>query len=174
MRRVPLLLTLLALLIPTAAHAGGWATARLGSSPDGTAAGETWTTKITVLQHGRTPLKGVTPAVVVTDAKGVDTRFEAKPTDEPGVYDVAVAFPVPGTYTYTVDDGFTNAFPRKFAPVTIDRDQPVAASSTTRGDDGGTVLPWLLAGVVVLLLPGAVAGAARRRRGTWPRSARAR
>ena len=52
---------LLVLLAAVPAAAGGWATVGLDSTPAGVAPGKPWDVNITVLQHGVTPLGGVTP-----------------------------------------------------------------------------------------------------------------
>lgn len=153
----------LGLLAPSAALAGGWATAGVSPLPDGTAAGGSWRTEITVMQHGRTPLEGVTPAIVITDGAGTETRFAAAATATPGVYAVAVKFPRAGKYTYTVDDGFTNAFPHEFAPVTIREAAATAAPATASGDDGLPLHFWLLAAAAAMLGGAALASAARSR-----------
>ena len=110
-----LLVLVAALVVAAPAAAGGWATAGL-APPEGTAAGDTWRAEITVLQHGRTPLEGVEPAVVIRNGK-TEQRFAAKPTDEPGVYVAEVTFPSGGTWRYFVDDGFGGT--HSFAPVEI-------------------------------------------------------
>ena len=56
-----LLLTLAAvgaLAVAGTASAGGWATAGVSPPPDDPTAGSTWDAKITILQHGQTPLVG--------------------------------------------------------------------------------------------------------------------
>jgi hypothetical protein len=131
---------LMALAAP--ASAGGYATVGLSSLPDGTRPGEPWVVDLTVLQHGRTPLEGVQPALNVRDANGDTTRFEAKPTGEPGVYRAEVVFPSAGRFTYTVDDGFTQT--HTFAPVDISGAPTTAAApAPAAGDDGGP--SWLFA-----------------------------
>jgi hypothetical protein len=47
---------LAALAFAAPASAGCWATAGLAPPSEGTAAGQVWTARITVLQHGRNPL----------------------------------------------------------------------------------------------------------------------
>ena len=54
-----------ALVVPTLASAGGWASVGFEPLPDGTDAGGTWKATIFVKQHGITPLEGLQP--VVTD-----------------------------------------------------------------------------------------------------------
>src|SRR5215210_1200668 len=83
-----------ALLAPATALAGGWATVGLSSLPDGTRPGEEWVVDVTVLQHGRTPLEGVRPKVLVKgEAGGPEKSFAADPTERAGVYRARVVFP---------------------------------------------------------------------------------
>jgi hypothetical protein len=107
-----------------AASAGGWATVGLSSlPPSGLEPNQNWPVDITVLQHGQTPLAGVTPVVRVRDDGGkVVSSFPAKPTGKPGVYHADVEFPGEGTYAYEVYDGFTQyggARTHTFKPVEI-------------------------------------------------------
>ena len=107
-----------------AASAGGWATVGLSSlPPTGLGPKDPWSVDLTVLQHGMTPLAGVTPIVRIRDDGGkvVDT-FTATPTGRTGVYHAEVAFPAEGTYSYEVYDGFTaygGARTHTFKPVAI-------------------------------------------------------
>lgn len=139
------------------AGAGGWATVGLGSlPPSGLTANEAWPVEITVLQHGRTPLAGVTPVVRVRDDGGKLVRsYTAAPTSEAGVYRAVVRFPAEGSFTYEVHDGFGTyggAQTHTFAPVTI-------------GGPGSAFpyLPVALAAGLVLVLAAAAAFALRRR-----------
>jgi hypothetical protein len=116
MRRLLISLTLVALATPAGALAGGWATAGLSPPPDEVGAGDTWNARITVLQHGRTPLEGVEPSVTLKNGSTSKT-FPAIPTDEPGVYVAEVVFPTAGKWSYVVDDGFGQT--HSFAPVSI-------------------------------------------------------
>ena len=107
MRRLLLTVALVALAAPASALAGGWATAGL-SPPEGVGAGDTWNADVTILQHGRTPLAGVSPTVTIRNvATGNEKTFTAKPTGEIGVYRAKVVFPTAGKYSYKVYDGFT-------------------------------------------------------------------
>ena len=63
MRKLVVVLAVAAVLLPAAALAGGWATVQLSSTPKGAQAGTPWVVNLTVLQHGVTPLAGVTPEV---------------------------------------------------------------------------------------------------------------
>jgi hypothetical protein len=91
-------------LVP-AALAGGWATVQLSSTPQGIHAGEVWDVRLTVLQHGRTPLAGVTPSVQIASGRRWRT-FAARPTATTGVYRARVVFPAAGRWSWQVDDGF--------------------------------------------------------------------
>ena len=68
-----------------------------------------------MLQHGQTPLAGVTPVVRIRDGGGkVVKSFTATPTGKTGVYHAVVSSPSEGTYSYEVYDGFTStAAPRR-------------------------------------------------------------
>ncbi len=143
----------IALVAAPAAHAGGWATVGLSSTPDGVAPGTPWNVDITVLQHGRTPLTGVQPVVRISSG---DQRreFKAVPTGKPGVYRAAVVFPSKGRWSYEVDDGFISEFPHTFPAVQIGAGvaappRPVSRAVPTGG--GGPSAGWLVPGVLLLL-----------------------
>ena len=135
-----------ALVLAAPAAAGGWATAGLGPPDSGLGAGDTWNAEVTILQHGVTPLVGVSPVVKIS--KGGETHdFPAAPTGEPGVYLAKVEFPSEGTWTYQVDDGFSQT--HSFAPVQI---------GPGSGGDGFSIPNWTwglaaaAAGLLVLFL----------------------
>jgi hypothetical protein len=95
-----------ALALAGIASAGGWATAGVSPPPDDPTAGSTWEAKITILQHGQTPLVGVSPTISLIGKGGKRETFPTKPTDEPGVYLASVKFPAAGSWSYEVYDGF--------------------------------------------------------------------
>lgn len=109
MKKLLLVLSLAvaAVVIPVAS-AGGWATVGLSSlPPSGLEPNQAWPVDLTVLQHGQTPLAGVTPIVRIRDDGGkVVKSFTATPTGKTGVYHAVVRFPGEGTYAYEVYDGF--------------------------------------------------------------------
>jgi hypothetical protein len=153
---------LLALLLPATALAGGWAIVTLDSTPGEVRPGEPWNVEVKVLQHGRTPLSGVHPAVIVTGPKG-ERRFAARATGEPGVYAAEVVFPEAGEYAYRVDDGFTNAMPHEFGTVRIGGPVFVApAAPASAGGDGGGVPVWPF-----LVLSALAAGVLALRSASW-------
>jgi hypothetical protein len=119
-----LLVLAVAAIAPPVASAGGWATVGLSSlPPSGLEASQAWPVDVTVLQHGRTPLAGVTPVVRVRNGNGsVVKSFTATPTGKTGVYHAVVEFPGEGTYSYEVYDGFVTyggAQTHTFKPVQI-------------------------------------------------------
>ena len=117
MKRLVLLTLLTATLaVAGTALAGGWATVQLSSTPTGTKAGRPWVVRLTVLQHGRTPLVGVRPTITVRNGAR-RAVFKAVPTGKPGVYRSRVIFSKPGKWTYAIWDGFTQT--HTYAPVRI-------------------------------------------------------
>jgi hypothetical protein len=165
---LPPLSLLLLLLAAAPAFAGGWATVGLSSTPAGVVTGKPWNVDITVLQHGRTPLAGIEPAVEITSG-GVTREFDAKPTGKPGVYRTAVVFPTAGRWTYEVYDGFMGQM-HTYPAVTIAA--PQAALPQGGGDDGGIAAGWMWGAGAALLLALAVLGLDRRRqaRGVVPQT----
>jgi hypothetical protein len=99
-----------------------------------------------VLQHGRTPLEGVEPSVIVTGG-GKREVFPAQPTGKPGVYRAEVVFPAEGTWEYAVDDGFSQT--HTFPPVRIGGGDSTAAAGAAAAspppDDGGPDIALALA-----------------------------
>jgi hypothetical protein len=155
MRKLLFVLALALIAVP-AAGAGGWATVGLSSlPPSGLEANQAWPVDITVLQHGQTPLAGVTPIVRIRDDGGkVVDSFAAPATDTTGKTHVVVRFPGEGTYSYEVYDGFTRyggARTHTFKPVEI-------------GAPTGS-FPYLPLGVALVLAAGLAAGTVAYRRG---------
>jgi hypothetical protein len=156
MRRV-LLAGCLLLLFAPAAHAGGWATVSLSSTPSG----KHWVVDLTVLQHGRTPLDGLQPVVTI---RGGDTikDFPARPTGKAGTYRADVTFPAAGRWSYEIDDGFISELPHTYPPVQI------GETAAAAGD--GPNLLWLVPGVGLLLAAAALL-VRRPRLGRQPQAA---
>jgi hypothetical protein len=156
----------LALVAPGSALAGGWATVGVAPLPDGTAAGATWSPEITILQHGRTPLDGLSPSVTIVDAEGGTHSFPATPSGSTGVYDASVVFPDAGDWRVVVDSGF-GVSRLTLGPVTIRGD----ASGGPSGSDGSFApTSGLVASGAALALLAAAALAVRRVRRVAPAS----
>ena len=165
MRRLLMALPMIAVLaFAPAAFGGGWATVGLDSTPVGVGPGETWNVNVTVLQHGQTPLEGVTPTVTIRSGDAEKT-FTATPTKQKGVYRAAVTFPSAGRWTYVVNDGFIANQAHAFPPVDIGE----PATTTATATDDGNSLRWLAIPGIALLLAAAallLVPRARRRRRT--------
>ena len=123
MKKMLVSLVLVVLAAPASALGGGWATAGLAPPEGSVGAGDTWNAQVTILQHGMTPLAGVSPTVTIRNAStGAEKTFAAKPTDKTGVYVAKVVFPSQGKWSYEVYDGFTQyggARTHSFGPVSI-------------------------------------------------------
>jgi len=172
-RRSLLLVLALPLIAAAPAHAGGFATAGLSPTPEGVEPGQPWKVEITVLQHGRTPLDGLTPRIRI-DSKNASREFTAVPTGRTGVYRAEVVFPKAGRWDYVVLDGFNDRLPHAFPAVRIGGDAASAAAPAAtaappaparqRGAGGGRAAGWLWAAGAALVLALAVLGLDRRRR----------
>jgi hypothetical protein len=161
-----------ALIAPATTLAGGWATVGLSSLPDGARPGEEWVVDLTVLQHGRTPLEGVEPRVIVEAANGgAEEAFAAKPTQRAGVYRARVVFPSAGEWRYSVDDDFSQV--HHLGSVRIGAGSaeatPVPATAKPpRPADGVTLAGALGIAVGAGLLAALLTAALRRREGPKP------
>ena len=116
MRRSIAVLAVLAAVVPATALAGGWATVQLSSTPDGAQARAPWVVNLTVLQHGVTPLAGVTPEVRISQGT-LRRAFTARPTGRVGVYRARVVVPRSGPWRWTIWDGFSRT--HTYAPVRV-------------------------------------------------------
>ena len=148
-----------ALVLPTLAGGGGWASVGFEPLPDGMSAGGTWKPTIFVKQHGVTPLAGLQPRVVIEDAETGETmRFSATETSETGAYSAAVVFPAAGDWRITIESGFGDS------QVTYG---PVRIGAPGSGGDS-PAFPLAVAGVA--LVAGLVLLGARRYRRLTPAS----
>jgi hypothetical protein len=163
------------------ASAGCWATVGLAAPPAGTAPGEVWTAKITVLQHGRNPLPDAADATpkltIVNRATGERRTYAAKASDPAaGLYEARVVFPSAGVWRYEVFDGFTSwngepapcASTHTFAAVAIGGPDAGARGASSEsfpvGQSGFPLWP-LVAGLGTLLVAAIVLVYFLRRRG---------
>lgn len=120
---------LLALGLVGGARAGGWAVVVL----DGESAligvdrpveaGVPFTIGFTVLQHGRTPINGITPTITLTSG-GERLTFFAEAQGGPGHYVATITLPEAGTWEWQID-----AFgpPATLAPITVVAPAPAPA-----------------------------------------------
>jgi hypothetical protein len=160
---------LAALTFAAPASAGCWATVGVAPPPDGIRAGDTWTAKMTVLQHGQRPLPDArTAKPKVRIAKGGYRRtFTAKVTNAAkGRYATRVVFPSAGTWRYRVWDGFTTADGQSFPCARWHTFAPVKVAPAA--DDASVFPLWPALGGTGALLLGAAAFAWLARRRTVP------
>ena len=150
-----------ALALAGTASAGGWASVGVSSLPTGVGPGDTWHTEITILQHGVTPLGGLTPVVTIREAGG-DARhdFIATETSEAGIYEADVVFPSAGAWNVVVESGFGDSR-LTFGPETI-ADSPGGGIGT----DSLPLLPLAATALFVALLAAATLALRRRWRPT--------
>jgi hypothetical protein len=156
-----------ALAAPATSLAGGWATVGLSSLPDGAQPGETWVVDLTVLQHGRTPLEGIHPSVLIRDTRdGAEHAFTARPTGEPGIYRARVAFPSAGRFTYLVDDDFSQV--HELGTVRVGAGGQAATVVAATGTDGIALAGALGIALGAGLLAALLTAALRRRHESRP------
>jgi hypothetical protein len=147
-----------ALVLSATASAGGWATVGFAPLPAGVGPGDTWNPEITVLQHGVTPLDGLTPTVTISGDAGVET-FTATPTGKPGVYEASVVFPEEGSWGITIESGF-GAGNLTYGPVSITDGGGAGAV----GSDDFPLVPVLALLGGLVLAAAAAFGVVRQRR----------
>lgn len=146
--RILLVTVFVALATAASAVAGGFATVGLNSQPpDGGGPGSTWDVTLNVLQHGVTPLSGISPTIVIRNLDtGATETFAATPTGEPGKYAAKVVFATAGRWEYLINDGFSQT--HTFKPISI----AGTPGSTASGDDGSFPVGWAVAGSTAILL----------------------
>ena len=147
MRYLIALATLVAaLVVPATAGAGGWATIGFAPLPDDVQPGQTWTPELTILQHGVTPLDGLSPTITISGAES-DEVFTATPTGEPGKYVANVVFPSAGSWAVAIDSSFGESR-LTYGPVAITtRD---SLPSTGGGDFPVVLVLAVLGGLIVM------------------------
>jgi hypothetical protein len=149
----------LALVAAGALHAGGFATVGVAPLPEGIEPGGTWSPEITILQHGRTPIGGLSPTVTIREADaGLERSFVAKETAETGTYEAAVVFPEAGQWSVRVETGWWGEGDLTLGPVAI-----VNAPAGSPGTGDAPVVPLTVGALVLLLLAGGAALGVRRR-----------
>jgi YtkA-like len=150
-----------ALVASGVAGAGGWATVGVDPLPTGVGPGEPWNPEITILQHGKTPLTGLSPTITIThDDTGESQQFVARETDEPGVYEASVVFPEAGAWRIVADSTFGDSR-LTYGPVQI---EPNGGPAGTGSGDEIPVVPLvaLLGGLAIVAA--AAFGLVRQRR----------
>lgn len=97
----------------TPLFAGGWAVVTLDALPTRLVAGEAFAVGLVVRQHGRTPMKDLTPTLIAQHIEtGERVTAVALPEGEVGHYVAALTLPSAGVWHWVINDGFvtTDAF----------------------------------------------------------------
>jgi len=162
MRYLIVLATVATALVASAvASAGGWATVGLDPLPTGVGPGEPWNPNMTILQHGKTPLTGLSPTItIIHDETGASQQFVASETGEPGVYEASVVFPEAGAWSIVADSTFGDS-KLTYGPVLIDSPAGFVGVGSEDGFPVGPLVA-LLAGLGVVAA--AAFGIVRQRR----------
>jgi hypothetical protein len=138
----------------TPVMAGGWAVTTLDALPaDGLHAGQSYTIGYTIRQHGETPFSQASP--VIRAQLGDQTlSFPGRREGAAGHYVSSVEFPMPGEWTWTVDqDPFG---PQQLGVLSVATPvltpEPMAAPSTQSATFGLGLSVALAAALAVLLI----------------------
>jgi hypothetical protein len=121
---------LLALGLAGAAGAGGWSVVVLDSESAligvdrPVDAGAPFTIGFTVLQHGKTPVDGITPKITLTSAAGEQITAFGEAEGGPGHYVATITLPEAGTWTWQIDAFGPVA---TMAPITVAAPAPAPA-----------------------------------------------
>ena len=101
--RIALVLALLlSLILAVPVFAGGWAIISLDELPTNVIAGEPLRVGFTVLQHGQTPMTGLTPTISVSLPNEAEFVVNAKPDGKPGHYNATLIFPKEGDWNWSI------------------------------------------------------------------------
>lgn len=149
---------LAALAVATGARAGGWAIivldeASAALSAGGVTAGEPFSVGFAVLQHGRHPVDGLTPQIVLAPAGGGEAVTVVAVADGgPGRYRATITLPSAGAWEWQIS---AFGLPAPMAPLVVAAPAPAPARPTP------AALP-VLAGVAAVGLAGLLAARLRR------------
>jgi hypothetical protein len=93
---------LLAFVFTIPVLAGGWAIITLDEMPADVVAGEPFTIGFTVLQHGQTPVNGLTPTITANLYKEQEFTVNAEPDGKSGHYTATLTFPKEGEWRWSI------------------------------------------------------------------------
>lgn len=115
---------LLTLIFVIPAYAGGWAAVTLDEYPTNVVAGESFEIGFTVLQHGVTPVKGITPTISGKLTGGKESMsVMAEEKGDPGHYVATLNFPKAGEWAWRID-----SFGEQVMPPLSVAEAPLAAN----------------------------------------------
>jgi hypothetical protein len=118
---------LFALIFTVPAFAGGWAIVNLDEWPTNVTAGEEFEIGFTVLQHGVTPVTGITPIISGTLTGGKESMsVMAEAEGEPGHYVASLNFPKSGEWSWKIESFGEQIMP----PLTVAEASAVVQTTT--------------------------------------------
>jgi hypothetical protein len=143
----------LVLVLPLTAHAGGWSTVSLDSPQASYSAGQETNIGFTMLQHGQTPLGGLTPIVRLQHpGSGESLTITAVESGPRGHYVAKVVFQRAGTWQWEV-----NAFEGDHPMPPLEVAAAPGASPSVLAVEQHLRVPWPAA--LAIALAAGVAGA---------------
>ena len=138
----------LALMFTAPAFAGGWAIVNLDEWPTNVTAGEEFEIGFTVLQHGVTPVTGITPIIRGTLTGGKETMsVMAEAEGEPGHYVASLNFPKSGEWSWKIESFGEQVMP----PLTVAEASSVVQTTTESNPVSNLPVPSLLASGIGLV-----------------------
>lgn len=160
---------LLALGLAGGARAGGWSVVVLDEEsaligvdrPVG--AGAPFTIGFTVLQHGKTPVDGITPRITLTSGAGERVTVFAEAEGGPGHYIATITLPAAGVWEWEVEAFGPIA---TMAPITVAAPAPAPAPAVPAA---ALALWGALATLAIGLLAAALLALRARRPAPAPR-----
>lgn len=138
----------LLLLAVNAARAGGWAVLTLAELPPQVVAGDSFTVRFAVRQHGNHLASGLDSFVTAVHTKtGQALEFKAEPADKAGYYKATMMLPHSGAWDWEIEAFGLHTMP----PLTVvDRTATVAGAAGSSRLSLALVSPWQIAGLAAL------------------------
>lgn len=149
---IPIVILLVSAFHIFTAWGGGWAVVTLSELPENLTAGEPVTIRFAVRQHGQRLLGGLDAQVAAyNQSTGEALRVEALPDEVEGYYQATVAFPGPGTWTWSIHTfGIEHAMPDLTIRSAAPRSSPLVAGGLQAAAIGVSVLLALFSGYLIL------------------------
>jgi hypothetical protein len=145
-RSLLFLIALAALALAAPALAGGWAVITLDELPAEAESGKPIEVGFTVLQHGKTPMTGLSPKIRVSkSATGEAFSVDATPEGEAGHYSATLIFPSEGSWDWSIE-AFT------MSP-SMPKIEVLSGSEGTRANSF-PVMPWMAAAAGLGIMAG--------------------
>ncbi len=156
---------LAASILALPALAGGWAVITLDAFPEDVSAGQQVSVGFTVLQHGRTPMHGLTPLISFRNPESGETRSVVAESEGPtGHYVAAFTLPSAGNWEWSIE-AFTVAQPMPALVVAAPAMPDISAANLPA--ETPAKQSSLIIGLAGIALAGLALAYALRRRSRW-------